>query len=202
MTKRRSYLNFFFFFGGGGEGRGEGGYAQGGPNLPTPILSSLASSHTPFPLRDIKHCWVISPYFSLFLPFQNFHISLFSLPPPIPFRPFSSGLKPPVLIHLLTKLQTLSKPKKKKKWQRKRDFEHHSFWIKINLKVERRPFSPFFLFTSEALWKKTQNTEDFHLYKDEQRKQMNNQTSAPPHPTNPFHMTQSQRWTKLRAVTT
>ena len=31
---------------------------------------------------------------------------------------------------------------------------------------------------------------------------MNNQTSAPPHPTNPFHMTQSQRWTKLKAVTT
>lgn len=72
---------------GGGEGRGEGGYAQGGPNLPTPILSSLASSHTPFPLRDIKHCWVISPYFSIFLPFQNFHISLFSLPPPIPLPP-------------------------------------------------------------------------------------------------------------------
>ena len=69
-------------------------------------------------------------------------------------------------------------------------------------KSREKAFFTFFLFTSEALWKKTQNTEDFYLYKDEQRKQMNNETSAPPHPTNPFHMTQSQRWTKLKAVTT
>ena len=41
---------------------------------------------------------------------------------------------------------------------------------------EKAFFTFFFLFTSEALWKKTQNTEDFHLYKDEQTKHQ-------PHPT-------------------
>ena len=125
-------------------------------------------------LRDIKHCWVISPYFFPFRPFQNSHLPLFPLPPPIPLpslffkppnsnpfllgflpypfsiaryqallgnfplflhlpalselphlalffissdipsAPFLPGLSPLSFIHLLTKLQTLSKPKKKK----------------------------------------------------------------------------------------
>ena len=69
-------------------------------------------------------------------------------------------------------------------------------------KSREKVFFTFFFIHFRGTLKENPNTEDFHLYKDEQRKQMNNQTSAPSHPTNPFHMTQSQRWTKLKAVTT
>ena len=33
-------------------------------------------------LQNIKHCWILSPYFSHFPPYWNFHLPLFPLPPP------------------------------------------------------------------------------------------------------------------------
>ena len=90
--KAQVVFNFFFEGGGGGGGRGVWTW---GPNLPTPILSSLASSHTPFQLRDIKHGWVISPYFSP-CPFRTSTSRSFLYLLRYPFRPFSSGLNKPL----------------------------------------------------------------------------------------------------------
>ena len=44
-----------------------------------------------FRLRNIKHRWVIAPYFLRFPPFQKFHLLPFSLPLPIPLLPQLSG---------------------------------------------------------------------------------------------------------------
>ena len=85
--KAQVVSNFF-------RGEGAGGRIwAGGPNLPTPTVFSLAFSHTPFLLRDIK---ALLTNFPLFLPLP----ALSELPPTAlflyliryPSAPFLPGL--------------------------------------------------------------------------------------------------------------